>query len=543
MTDRRSLASRSLLHLVAVLAAAPLAGADQLVTVDNRVIELVKAREEGDNYRLTFEHGEVICPKELVKAVEIEGDMSDYVPQNDRERELLEKGHVRYKGKWLSKPAYKAELKRKAEASAKHAAEVAAHSDFADGYELETRHFEFKSNTSPEILQFYADLLESYYKLMDNRIGIKPTPTMKRTKMTVNIYKSHKDFQDANPEMGSSTLGYFWRVNNSLNFFHDYQDPGDSEWVALHECTHLLTYLIDQSYLSQIWLNEAVADYYGSATIVRGKRGKIEITPGRLQTDRVLTVQQAIEKGNDIALKDLFLITRENFHGFQYAHAWSFVYFLHQDKKREKGFRKFFKEVYTTSVPKMKAKRLDAGWGDSVGQYFQYSPEQIRDHLMARIGEDDMEALDKEWKAFVAAIPIDGKEALLKRGLRSAAWPSGESEQALKDLDTAIEMGTTDARAWWGRGWLRLWTGTGFGAGVEDFREAVKRDPLNAEFRYDLACFLTTYFGSDDGELSGSPEEQAEAAMQFGLAAAMAPKNDGYQATLRNFNELYEKAK
>ena len=41
---------------------------------------------------------------------------------------------------------------------------------------------------------------------------------------------------------------YFWAFDKTLNFFHEYSDPAQSTWVALHECTHLLTYLIEQQY-------------------------------------------------------------------------------------------------------------------------------------------------------------------------------------------------------------------------------------------------------------------------------------------------------
>ena len=41
----------------------------------------------------------------------------------------------------------------------------------------------------------------------------------------------------------------------------------------------------------------------------------------------------------------LFEIPGEEFHAFQYAHAWSFVYFLNQQPRYKKGFDRFFKEV------------------------------------------------------------------------------------------------------------------------------------------------------------------------------------------------------
>ena len=38
------------------------------------------------------------------------------------------------------------------------------------------------SNASPELLDYYAELLEAYYSLMDDRFGINPGPELKRTK-------------------------------------------------------------------------------------------------------------------------------------------------------------------------------------------------------------------------------------------------------------------------------------------------------------------------------------------------------------------------
>ena len=247
----------------AVLALTPAsAHADRVFTEDGRMITPKKARAEGEGYRLTFEHGEIVLTNtDRVKAVEIEGDMSDYVPQNDDERDKLDKGYVRYHGKWMSKPAYQAQLNREFEAAKERADLIAAHSEWHNCWTEETKHFLVKSNTSPEVLEFYCELLEAYYKLMNKRIGIKPTPTYRRKKMTVNVYRSREEFHKLNAAgVGGSVLGYFWSHDDTLNFFHEFSEPAMSEWVALHECTHLLTFLIDQQYQPQIWLNEAVAD-------------------------------------------------------------------------------------------------------------------------------------------------------------------------------------------------------------------------------------------------------------------------------------------
>src|SRR5205085_7673576 len=83
----------------------PSARADRLVTKDGRVLACKKARPEGTGYRVTFENGEIVlADKGPVRSVEIEGDMSDYVPANDDEKQKLAQGYVKYEGKWLSKP-------------------------------------------------------------------------------------------------------------------------------------------------------------------------------------------------------------------------------------------------------------------------------------------------------------------------------------------------------------------------------------------------------------------------------------------------------
>jgi len=325
---------RALISLFAVALLGGVAQADRLVTSDGRVLEVKRARKHPDGgYLLQFEHGELVCPEEFVLSVEIEGDMSDYVPANDDEKKKLEEGFVRYRGRWFSKPAYEAELGKEAKKRRERVEELAAHADFFSGWEKETKHFHVQTNTSPELLEYYCDLLETYYTLMNKRVGIKPTPSLRRTKMKVNIYKSRREFTEISG-MPSGVAGFFYSVDQTLNFYHDFEEPAISDWVALHECTHLLTYLIDPQAAPRIWINEGVADFFGSSDITRNKSGKLEITPGKIQVDRILTVQQAIkdaetaesrteeddEWGSNrpyVPLEKLFRVDRNDFSAFE----------------------------------------------------------------------------------------------------------------------------------------------------------------------------------------------------------------------------------
>lgn len=569
---RNVLSARRVCAAAVLVACATSAFADRVLTTDGRILTPQKARVEGGGYRLEFENGTILLPdKSLIASAEIEGDMSDYVPANDDEKQKLAQGYVKYRGRWMSRPGYVEELRKQTEASKKRTAELELHSDWSNAWEKETAHFRLRSNTSPEILAYYAELMEAYYALMDDKIGIDPSPSLKRAKMDVRIYKSHEEFLALSGAGKPTVLGFFSPMEKSLNFYHDYAEPSRSDWVALHECTHLLTFLIDPQYLPQIWLNEAVADYFGSSRIYRDKKGKLCIEPGELQMDRTLTVQQALRaeavatgskpaptEGPKIKpsasasrpftkLEDLFMLTRDQFDGFQYAHAWSFVYFLQNgaNGKYRKSFDKFFKGLYTlekgipytvenagNSVPEM------GGVGKLV------APVDIRAYLLLKLKVKDVEALEKEWRDFVTAIPIEGAVARLKRGMIAAR--EGRFDDALADLDAAIEGGTKDPRAWGARARALALTGK-VPKALEDYGTAIERDPLSAGFRYEYSrvlagrspLFAARASGSSGASIEADPDEEKidnpEAKAQAGLAFELAPENDRFRLWYERF--------
>jgi len=562
--------ARALLPALALAGVCECSWADRVLTTDGRILTPKKARIEGAGYRLTFENGVIVlADHSLVASAEIEGDMADYVPANDDERAKLAQGYVKFRGRWMSRAGYQEELRKATEASKKRTEELAAHSDWANAWVKETAHFRVRSNTSPEILAYYAELMETFYALMDERIGIDPSPSLKRAKMDVAVYKSHEEFQTLAKPGSPSVLGFFSPMEKSLNLYHDYAEPSRTEWVALHECTHLLTFLIDPQYLPQIWLNEAVADYFGSSKVYRDKKGKLRIEPGELQMDRTLTVQQALKnegastgenarpKNAPAAsasrpftkLEDLFLLKRDQFDGFQYAHAWSFVYFLNtaSNGKYRKAFDKFFKGLYTletgipytienvgNAVPEM------GGVGKLVG------PVDIRAYLLAKLKVKDVPALEREWREFVAAIPIQGAEARLKRGLFAARQL--RFEEALPDLDAAIEGGTKDPRAWAARARALAMTDASEKA-LADYRTAIEKDPLSAGFRYEYSRVLVglppapkaSPAGSSGASLDADSDSDApkfanpDAKSQAGLASELAPENDRFRLWYERF--------
>ena len=540
---------RTLLRGLTLCALAAPVTADRLITNDGRILEVKKARPLPDgNYQLVFESGEVTCPKEFVASVEVEGDMSDYVPASADEKKKLADGYVRYRGKWLAKAAYLAELEKQTALSKARTAEISAHAKFHDGWEKETQHFRFKTNTSPELLDYYAELLEAYYDLMDQRVGIKPSPTLRRTKMQVNIYKSHAEFLQLTknePEV----LGDFSFADEELRFFHDYQDPSESEWVALHEGTHLLTYLIEPQAWPQIWVNEGVADYFGSARISRDKKKKLVIEPGQVQIDRVLTVQQALQDEEHVPLSELFFVGEEEFTGFEYSHAWSFVYFLN-NSKYEPGFRKFFKDFY--GIAKSVEFVLEEDFPNQQGAAKIVPPAEVQRLLLDKLGVKDLAKLEKEWLAFVAAIPLDAPRARFERGL-ATLYEADEDEalaKGLEDVEAGIQGGVADPRAYWARGMLHVLVSGDVEKATLDFQKAVELAPLDAGYRANLAQLLaglslhTSGFSvgsdEDDEKLSATDEALGEAEQHFGLACELEPENEVLREARERFLDLLQ---
>ncbi|MEQ1893746.1 MAG: DUF1570 domain-containing protein, partial [Planctomycetota bacterium] len=516
--------------LFALVTLALPARADRLITEDGRVLEVKKARKlEDGNYLLVFESGEVQCPAKFVATVEIEGDMSDYVPANEDERKKLADGYVRYRGKWLTGPAYKAELAKTAAASKARTAELAAHQEFYNGWKKETKHFDIQSNTSPEILDYYADLLETYYDMMDARVGINPSPTLKRQKMKVFVYKNRPEFTELT-KVPAGVAGFFSPSQGELHFYHDYQDPSVSEWIALHEGTHLLTFLIEPQADPVIWINEGVADYFGSSSIGRDAKGRLTITLGQLSLNRVLEVQEAMAEAKHIPLEKLFMIPDQEFNAFEYAHAWSFVYFLNSRPEYEKGFKKFFKDFYTIA----KGVAYDK---DPVGNKYGFlkivPPAEVRRLLLDRLGVKDVAKLEREWMDFIQGIPIDAPLARFKRGLDSVysggLGEKGKSQRAMADLDAAIEGGVDDPRAYWARAMINLIVTAKHDKSIADLRKAVELAPLQASFRANLAQILAgvtvrtsglsvSSSDSDEEKLEGSEDALVEAELHFGIA-------------------------
>jgi hypothetical protein len=514
-------------------------GADRVVTRDGRVLEVREARRLADgSYRLAFEGGVIVAPAEAIASVEHEEDPADYVPRNDEEARRLELGYVRHDGRWMSKAAYAAHLRREAAERRRRVEDLARHARFEDGYVLETRHFLLKTNTSPELLDRYAALLEAFYEATGRRLAVRSGPTRARKKTRVNVYRSREDWEEADPDgFTRDVIGRFSRTDGTLSFVHAPEDPAATIQVALHEATHLMTYLVEPRALLPPWLDEGVAELLGSATVQRDERGAVELARGGPLIDHLFTVQEALREGTSISLAQLLGTGRRAFGPRVYAHAWSFVYFL--DRSEHAGaFWAFFEDLVTLSSGVDHSYRRAA---TREGDVRVVEPDEVERLLLEALASNDLAALEGEWHAFVAALPIEGPEARFRRAL--AALRSGSVDrypQAVWDVDRAIAGGFEDARAYWTRGVLRSWLQEGgLSLGVDDLRMAVELSPLDARYRHSLGQCLAGYrldVGSrrksvpEARTLRATEDELEEALESLALAADLAPGDERYRA-------------
>jgi len=360
---------------------------------------------------------------------------------------------------------------------------------------------------------------------------------MKRIKPWVNVHKSREELiaRARGDFVDEKIGGYFSPSDRSLNFFHDFKDPSQSDWMGMHECTHLLTYLIDPDYVPQVWINEAVADYFSCAAVSTDSKGRVRIEPGQIQTDRLLTVQEAFRQRRNLPLEKLFVLEPGEFTAFHYAHAWSFVYFLQNQPKYAKRFEPFFKELYTQRLKGCAPQAVLSG--SKTGQRTFYTPEDICDALLARLRVKDLARLEVEWLDYVASIPIESAEARFKRAYQASRSPGRDSRAALADADFAIHNGYEEPRAFWVRGYLNIQSGES-GAALSDFRIATELAPLDATFRADLAWALSGWWGQ--GRPAAADRSALdEARTHFDLAAVLEPNNRLFAELAHKFRELH----
>lgn len=480
------LISLAALYLLASAASAQVKGEDLLLLKDGRVfidIQLEQVHQEG--IYVHFQNGKILVPENLIdEAVIHNAPLPE--PKTEKEREMLEKGMVPYKRRWISvekKKKIQADLikERKAEI-----ADIEKHKLWRNRYKEQTKHFEFEYTTAPSVFGRYRDQLEAYFTVFAKDWKVKPPKDRKR--LLVCLYADYDDFL----QIGGASygvLGYFRFVDPmELNFFHRRQDPEFTTQVLFHEANHYLQKLIDPDFSMPHFPGEAIAEYYGGANWDAEKE---ELTVGLLLPSRLVEVYADIDRGEPMSLERMVSADEMYEH---YNWGWTLAHFLMETPKYQKKFKKFVlglakdKDVKRFS---MGLKNLRSVRGQEVWRLF-------RKHMGLKTDEKVQE-LEAEWHQYIKEElqfdSVRGKETAGMRDLNS-----GRPLRGSRLLSEAIEGGSVNPLVYVELAEFyekkdRL------DEAVELLRKAVDFDPLEPKYTFRLGRALRDSGETDEGEM------------------------------------------
>lgn len=467
--------------------------ADDLVLKDGRFFEDVKIQKVAGGYNLQYTNGVVFVPEALVKDCIMEG-ADGFVPRNEKEREMIEKGLVPFKGKWVTRKKRLSGLARSRELRKKKLEDLKLHREWMNRYVRKSKNFRFEYTIDPDIFDNLGDLMEVYYKYFTKFWKIRKPSGLGPLKIC--FYHDYDAFLQVS---GASrgVLGYYrFRPIDSLelNFFYDRIDPEFTIEVMFHETNHYLTHLIDINFSYPHNIGEAMAEYYGAS---KWDPKTKKMTVGGLLEGRLTEVITDIQGDEFCKLEDF--LTNEL--GYQdYTWGWTFVHFMMSTKKYEKKFRRFF---------------VALAKGKSVKRELNGSMKTVSGKEMLRVFKKmmkikDLSALEKEWYAYIKREMKLTSHRGYEKAAR-AALGTGQRVRARRFFRMAIEKGSTNPATY-----LR-YADTLTGADSREkaiglVKRAIELDPFNAPAYSKLARFMKT-------------SDKKESARLYALALEIDPDN------------------
>ncbi len=240
------------------------AGADTLQFKDGRFVDAAKIVEAEGGYKIIYSAGEVFVKKDLVVLAHLSDSSGNYVPQNDEEKAKIEKGLVPFDGKWVSKVERDKTVQKRADEAKKVMEEAKKHQEWRDRYITETAHFKFEYTIPQAKCKEYQELMETYFNEFTRKWGIKTDA--KTPKLPVCFYHDEEAYYQVSGAPRGA-IGYFRFVAPiELNFYYDRNDERLTLDVMFHETNHYLTHLLNPKFDYPAWINESLAEYYGSST-------------------------------------------------------------------------------------------------------------------------------------------------------------------------------------------------------------------------------------------------------------------------------------
>ncbi|MFH1228000.1 MAG: FHA domain-containing protein [Planctomycetota bacterium] len=330
------------------------------------------------------------------------GGFAEYQGQlvSAEDKSYLEKGCIKYQGKWLSNDevmAAKGMVKfqnkwvtpAEKERTEKRLSKLAAMKNLlapkgvinqpgCDKEQLswenarskETDHYIVTANLSQEAVDDICYIMECLYfehKKTFKLVGDAPS------KLPVWVFKNAKEYRDH----GGMGAGQFGSGPKGKQLMTSYVVGAETNttMILLHEGTHQFVDLVC-NLRPPIWINEGLATYYESS-----KFEGISLKTNLVNHQRLGMIQDLISKKDVPRLEDIINIRQANFTIYEYAHTWSLVYFFmnynngqyadeletYFESIKKKGFenRPKHKELFEAAF-KIKFEILEQQWEDFI---------------------------------------------------------------------------------------------------------------------------------------------------------------------------------
>jgi len=454
---------------------------DKLVLNDGRIIEECTLETRGQEQFVVFPHGRIKVLPSQIREVFVDSTEA-IVPQNDFERQQLEKGLVPYQGQWITEKKRETlfrEIRLERQARLQ---KCRKHLEWRHAWRRETPHFIVLTNTSEELSAYYTNLFESFYSSFTRRWNIDESKLAKKRKPVVNIYRNKEQYMASGAPAGSS--GLFDARARRLKLYHDFADPRFTLDVLFHEGTHLMIHLLHPGFVFPTWVNEGLAEYYG-ASVLDEDNG---IQYGRVQEGRLAVLRYALAEEGYIPLEKVLMTPQSRFKSIHYAEAWGLVHFMLEHKKYRSKFMGYFNAL--VSGIGLEKHFLASGSGGSI---FTLKPEDDVTLFKKRMGLGEMAELEREFLEYVYyGLPDVGARGYLDSARTRIR--DQDLEGAIDDLETALRLGSQDPACFLYKARIHGIMAEYENAAVA-YMQAMEREPLNPDFH--LECGLTLRASED----------------------------------------------
>jgi len=489
--------SLSALFLMLVVAPAT-AQQDILILKDGRAFDNARMEVAAGGYKLTFEHGGVFVPDDLIEGAYLaDGGAQEYQPQNESEREKLARGLVPFRGKWMNEGKRKKELDKFIKQMRAEIADMDAHKEWRDRYKVKTKYFNFEHTLPPHVFARYSRTMEAYFAAFCKEWKVKPqkgyADNPKETRLKVCFYRDEGDFHQVSGA-NSNVLGYFRFVKPlELDIYYDRLSDEDSTEVMFHEANHYLQKLINVKFSYPHFPGESLAEYYGAS---HWNDETESLETGLILEGRLTEVQTEMAKGIMMDIEELITTERMYQH---YTWGWTLVHFLMSDKRYAKKFKKFYVGLaHDKKVPRKKM---------GIDGLSTLSQEDVLPVFMRYLGIKNMEELQEleaEWHEYVK----HELEVTSSHGLEKAAENALRYNRKLRAkrlYQEAIDTGEASALAYHRYADFLVNGGADSsdvsGDEIEGlWRKAIELDPLTGRFYAALGWYLQEHNQIEEGQ-------------------------------------------